>query len=362
MFDHTTISGNELREEHGKILDSSINQGLNAFNPDMMYEQLAKDYSMAEKVYGETMLQAVTGDEADVIERNLRFPEYKRELKSKLRKKAEELKKEGLLDRDFNITEKGFEVAALTLYLEELDKLEAKGLGEKRNKDKSHYGEPSAVKNFKKHDRYKDISVRSTVRQGIRRGHTSLQVEDLKVYERTSRGKIHVIYALDASGSMKGEKISVCKKAGVALAFKAIHEHDKVGLLVFGSSIEDCVLPTSDFSVFLKAITRIKAKKQTDIALTISKAIDMFPLENITKHLVLISDIMPTVGTDPSQNTLDLVSKAKDLGITISVVGIGIDDGLELAKRIVELGNGRLYIIKDLEKLDTVVLEDYYAI
>ena len=30
------------------------------------------------------------------------------------------------------------------------------------------------------------------------------------------------------------------------------------------------------------------------------------------------------------------------------------------AEKIVELGNGKLYIIKDVENVDSVVLEDYY--
>jgi len=39
-----------------------------------------------------------------------------------------------------------------------------------------------------------------------------------------------------------------------------------------------------------------------------------------------------------------------------------LKEGIDLAKKIVEIGNGRLYIIKDLENLDKIVLEDYYAL
>ncbi|MBS3112402.1 VWA domain-containing protein, partial [Candidatus Woesearchaeota archaeon] len=168
---------------------------------------------------------------------------------------------------------------------------------------------------------------------------------------------------LDASGSMKGDKIGMCKKAGVALAYRAIQERDKVGLVVFGSEVEDVVYPTSDFGLFLKAIVRIRARKQTDIAKTIESAIRLFPHENITKHLVLITDAVPTVGSDPEGQTLSLVSRAKDVGITVSVIGIGInEEGIELAKKIVEIGEGRLYVVKDLNNLDSIVIEDYYSL
>ena len=162
---------------------------------------------------------------------------------------------------------------------------------------------------------------------------------------------------------MKGNKISLCKKAGIALAFKAIDEMDKVGLIVFGSKIEEQVHPTSDFSVFLKAITKIRPKKQTNIALTIERAIEMFPRDDVTKHLVLITDSVPTVGDDPTKNTLNLVERAASLGITISVIGIYIEkEGIELAKKIVEISNGRLYVVKALDNLDRIVLEDYYSL
>ncbi len=360
---HSIVEGNEEKVSQGQMLESSINQGMFNFNPDMMFDKLVESYSNAEKMYGEGVLRAVTGEDPNSLKKNLKFPEYQRELKNKMKKKAEAMRKDKLIDKDGTITSKGFELAALTLYTSELDKLEAKGLGERKSKDASHYGERGDVRTFKKSDRYKDIAIKKSIKSSIRRGHSKLLMEDLKVHERESRGKIYVIYGLDASGSMKGSKIGMCKKAGVALAFRAIQEKDRVGLLVFGSEIEDVVYPTSDFSMFLKSIVKIRAKKQTDIAKTVERAIRMFPSDNVTKHLVLITDAVPTVGDDPFRETINLVSSAKDSGITVSVIGIGLDEeGVELSKKIVEIGGGRLYVIKDLENLDTVVLEDYYSL
>ena len=345
------------------LLDSVINQGLFAFNPDMMFERLVKDYTNAEKLYGESMLRLATGYDNNALRKNIKFPEFQRELKNKMKKKLQDMKDEGLLDDEGNIEEKGVELASLTLYMQELDDLRAKGLGEKKTKKPMVYGEKGNTRNYRKHDRYQDIALKETIKNAIRRGHTQIETEDLKVFEKDSKGKIYIIYALDASGSMKGNKISLCKKAGIALAYKAIDEQDKVGLIVFGTEIKEQVQPTSNFSLFLKAITQIRAQKQTDIALTIERAIEMFPRENVTKHLVLITDAAPTVGDDPNKNTLNLVERAAALGITISVIGIQIEkEGTELAKKIVEIGNGRLYIIKELENLDRIVLEDYYSL
>ena len=43
---------------------------------------------------------------------------------------------------------------------------------------------------------------------------------------------------------------------------------------------------------------------ETDIVATLRKAIELFPSEGITKHLMLITDALPTVGEEPEKDTL----------------------------------------------------------
>lgn len=360
---HELINGNEQKMDYGRMLDSSISQGLFSFNPDMIYDKVAKDYNTAEKLYGETFLRAISGYDPTAIKKNIKIPEFQRELKNKIKKNVEALKDEGLINKQGEITDKGLELASLVLYMEELDDLRAKGLGEKKSKKLFVYGDKENVRPYRKHDRFRDIALKKSIKQSIRKGHTTIEPEDLMVFEKDSKGKIYIIYCLDASGSMKGKKIAMCKKAGIALAYKAIDEHDKVGLMVFGSEIEESIAPTSDFSLFLKSIAKIRAKKQTDLALTIEKAIELFPKDDVTKHLILITDANPTAGNDPKRSTLNLVERAAANGITVSVIGIGLDkDGEEFSKKIVEIGQGNLHVIKDLDNLDKIVLHDYYSL
>ena len=162
---------------------------------------------------------------------------------------------------------------------------------------------------------------------------------------------------------MKGKKIENCKKAGVALAFKAIQEKDLVGLMVFGKSVKTKIQPTSDFQLLLSEITKIRAFNETDLAGTIKGSIEMFPSIDVTKHLILLTDALPTVGEEPEKDTLEAASLAKTNGITISVIGINLDDkGKNLAEKIVQIGEGKLYAAKETEDLDMVVLDDYYSL
>jgi hypothetical protein len=41
--------------------------------------------------------------------------------------------------------------------------------------------------------------------------------------------------------------------------------------------------------------------------------------------------------------------------------GINLDDkGRKFAEKVVQLGDGRMYIVKEVEEIDSIVLEDYY--
>jgi Mg-chelatase subunit ChlD len=161
---------------------------------------------------------------------------------------------------------------------------------------------------------------------------------------------------------MKGEKLKIAKKAGIALAFKAIQEKNKVGIVVFGSDIKEYVEPTLNFMELLRRLTEIRASMETDISKSITKATELFP-KNDTKHLILLTDALPTKGLIPENETLQAVSKARSEKITISLVGINLDTkGLELATKITELGQGKLYKVTDLANVDKIVLEDYAAV
>jgi len=360
---HSVLENDKETIDKGKLIRDSINQGFNSFTPDLIYQQLVKNYSMARHIFGPSLLKLATGYNPDYIKKNINIPEFQKELRFRIEKNIEKLKEEGLLNKDHTINDKGIELASLVMYFEELDKLIPTGiLGQKVHKKASVYGSKEDVRDYKKSDRYKDIAIKKSAKLAIRRGHKNLDEKDLRVYERQSQGQSYIVYALDASGSMKGAKINACKRAGIALAYKAIEEKDKVGLIVFGSEIKTIIHPTQNFSHLIKSITSARASRETDLAATLKKSIELFPDGNITKHLILITDALPTIGKEPEQETLQEASMARNKGITISLIGINLNEkGKKLAEKIVELGEGKLYTVKNIENIDKVVLEDYYT-
>lgn len=359
---HSVMENDQDTIDKGKLIRESVNQGISSFTPDLMFEQMVKNYSMAKNLYGETIIRELTGYEEDFVKNNIKIPEFQREIKKKMKQKIDDMRKEGIVEKDGTITEKAVELSAIVTFMEEINKFSQKNdFGERVSKKISIHGDKEDHRNYRKGDRYRDFALKASIKNAIRRGHKTLLKDDLKTYTRQSRTKNTIIYAVDASGSMKGKKIDSAKRAGIALAYNAIVEQDQVGLLVFGAEILDKIMPTDNFSLLLKTLAKVKASKETDLTNTIKEAILMFPDTDSTKHLIILSDAVPTIGKEPEKETLAQVMVAKSKGITISMIGIALDKkGTELAQKIAELGEGRFFTATNLDELDTIVLQDYY--
>ncbi|MBI4738883.1 VWA domain-containing protein [Candidatus Woesearchaeota archaeon] len=361
---HSVLNNDSQKIEEGKIIQDALSQGIGAFTPDLLFEKLIKNYKMTKKLIGESLIRYLSGYDPAYVEKNLGIPEFVRHLKEHINKRIGQLRADGVIDKQGVITETGIELSALVLYIEELDTIIPYGIqGERVHKKNALYGAKEGSKLYRKGDRYRDIDIRKSAKTAIRRGHRRLKLEDLRTFELKSKGACYIIYGLDASGSMLGEKIKVCKKAGVALAYRALRQHDHVGLIVFDTDIKEAIAPTRNFNQLLTAISRIHATAETNLAATIKKSIELFPPVHATKHLLLLTDALPTKGKDPQKETIEAAGLAAMNHITISLVGINLDDqGKQLAQKITEVGRGKLYIVRNVNEVDKIVLEDYYRI
>jgi len=333
--------------ENGKLLSESYDYNLSSFQPDLLFEQLCNNYRQAKKLFGQTMIRELTGYDQEYIEKNVNIPEFREDLKSRIGNKVDELREKKLIDEEGKVSNEGIKLASIIRYTEELDRLTTKGFGKEQKHEKGIYGERADSKPYKK-ERFHDINIRSSVKKAIRRGHKQVEKEDLVVNERKERSKITIVYGVDASGSMRGPKLSMAKRAGVALAYQAIQDKNDVGLIIFTSKIENSLEPSREFLSILQALTVVRASLETDISLTIEEANKLLGSKKGAKHLVLLTDALPTVGI------------ARENNITISLIGINLDEsGERLAKKMTRIGNGKLYLAKDSDEVDAIILEDY---
>jgi Mg-chelatase subunit ChlD len=358
----SVVEHDENAIDDGKLMSDALNNGFSGFNPDMMFDSLKKDFSTAKHLYGERMLRIVSGYSPDYIKKNIKIPEFQRELQEKMDNKEEELKEKGLIDKDGTITEKGITLASLIMYTEELNNLTAKGLhGEKEIKKKNTgIGEKDEIRPFRKGDSYKNLDIQKSIKKAIKRGHDSIEKNDLRAIEKVDKGSVYVIYCIDSSGSMKGKKIEAAKKAGIALAYKMLDKKDKVAVVSFSTKIVETLPFTDNFMSILYNIAKIKASKETNMTGALNEAFIMFPKTNATKHIILLTDALPTIGKNPENEVLESISFLRNNGITVSLIGLNMDEkGEDFGKKITNISQGGFYRVKNLEDIDTIILEDY---
>lgn len=354
----STVDSGETDKDKGKLAEEMINNSIGSFTPDIMFNNLVDNFRNAEKLYGETIIRELTDFEPGYIEKNINIPEFKKELKKNIAANVKELQSDKIINSQYILTEQGYDLVAIQLCKQELEKLKIKGFGNKKTKKKDIYGEKVDYSDFNSQSRYRDVSIAKTIKNAARRKHEQIKTKDIKVYDKRKKGKIDIIYCLDSSGSMKGEKLSLCKRAGIALSYKAIKDNNQAGLLVFDSEIRKKIEPTSDFNYFLHELIRIRAKNQTNISQVIETAASMLEKSKNTKHIVVLSDAMPNVGE--TEKVYEAAAIASSKKITISFIGVSLDKkGEEIAKKIVELANGRLYKVSKLDNVDSILLEDY---
>ena len=105
-FMHSVLENDKKTIDSGKLISDAINQGMSSFTPDLMFEQLVKNYTMAKHIYGESIIRLVSGYEPDYVRKNIGIPEFQKELKEKIQEKIEQLKEDGFLNKDDSLSEK----------------------------------------------------------------------------------------------------------------------------------------------------------------------------------------------------------------------------------------------------------------
>ncbi|MBI4144248.1 VWA domain-containing protein [Candidatus Woesearchaeota archaeon] len=345
------MNDNSYGEGVGQLVLDSIDNCVGQFVPDILFEQLVKEYSNARRILGPRLIRLLTGFEMDDIERNARYPEFARTLKDNLLKNVERLRNAEIIDEHGVLTEKAVECAGVEL----LKSAEQEVFGEP-SKRISRQGEEKDLRKYRSGDYYKDVNIPATIRE-VTRNNAQLDYSSLIVNNKVLSKGCQIIFALDASISMRGEKISVGKKAGASLALRAMNNKDRVGVVVFGTDIKESIAPSLVLKDVLHALVRARPSTQTDIARTILYSSSLFSFSG-KKHLVIITDAFPTIGAE--DDVIEEVSKAGKLGITITVIGIDVDaHGRMLAEKMALLGNGKFYIAESISDIPTLVLQDY---
>jgi uncharacterized protein YegL len=166
----------------------------------------------------------------------------------------------------------------------------------------------------------------------------------------TKRIPLHLILAIDCSGSMDGGKLEKVKTT-VDKLVDHLTENDSLGIIGFSGDVWEVLgaLPMSKENKLL-AKSKMKALRplnMTNLSDALSMAMEKAVIADPTKtsRIILLTDGLPTTGVCDKDSLLKIASNANQK-VSISTFGYGDDFDAELMASISKMGRGNNFYIK----------------
>lgn len=153
-----------------------------------------------------------------------------------------------------------------------------------------------------------------------------------------------VVFCLDRSGSMEGEKIDQAR-AALKFCLNRLNAEDRFGLVIFNSDIEIFrhQLSPADSKTRNEALAffqRSSATGGTFIDGALQMSLDMFEDGSRPRYLVFLTDGLPTVGTRNAKEILAHAADKNRFKARVFTWGVGYDLNAGLLNDLAEQGRG----------------------
>ncbi|MFH1893425.1 MAG: VIT domain-containing protein [Candidatus Zixiibacteriota bacterium] len=160
---------------------------------------------------------------------------------------------------------------------------------------------------------------------------------DLKQEEGAAAPK-NVLFVLDVSGSMAGEKIEQAKQA-LRFCLNSLNENDRFGIVSYSDEITRLfpeMLEASRESVreAIAAVNQLKAEGGTNINMALLEAIGIGGDRSFADYIIFLTDGEPTVGETNPQHIAENIKIANKAGWKIFSFGVGYDVDAKLLDRL----------------------------
>ncbi len=269
--------------------------------------------------------------------------------------------------RGYNITRRG-----ITLLLEKLapriwDSNQVIGQGRHRIGKKLLVGEGRIVgmRNWRFGDRYRDVSLKDTLRQAIRNRHETITREDIMVVKRDIRSRMDIVICLDLSGTMNQlDKLWYGKESAIALSLATTNFGDRIGLVSFSNMAKVVSDLTANSYLLTERVLDLDLHENafTNIGYGLLTARSLFARHSKSQgkqHIILVSDGDATAPHPaPGRFAIKEAAKAIRKGITISCICINEENAdPDLMQKIARIGHGQITLIGDTREIKDAIVE-----
>jgi len=206
-------------------------------------------------------------------------------------------------------------------------------------------------------------------RKGQEEGYFMLLLAPKRAWAQREIGAKDLVFVLDKSGSMQGEKIEQAKEA-LLFSLRNLHEDDRFGLVTFSTEVDRFsreLLPATQENVkrAVKFVKSIEAEGGTNLMEAALAGVKLLrqPTPGRPQMLVLLTDGLPTVGETDIAKIIREVTNANHASARkgrLFSFGVGYDVNTTLLDKLAEENGGAAQYVKPEENLE-MALSRFYS-
>lgn len=184
-------------------------------------------------------------------------------------------------------------------------------------------------------------------------------------------GPKDIVFVLDRSGSMDGEKIMQAQQA-LQYILSNLDEQDRFAIVSFDDRIDSQVeflqpVTASSIKQARSYVAALYARGNTDIEGALQRGLEMFRFaetrRNATQSIIFLTDGLPTAGVFDEAKIIELVRLGNlSVEASIHVLGVGYDVNTHLLDRIAAQNHGDVMYVQPGESLETTLTSFYSQI
>ncbi len=168
-----------------------------------------------------------------------------------------------------------------------------------------------------------------------------------------------IIFVVDKSGSMKGEKMEQAKGA-LKYCVKSLNEGDKFGIISFSTDVDELdssLLPATSKNVekAVKFIDNLEAKGGTNIDDALQTALKKKPGRGRPRIIAFLTDGLPTVGVRDVDAILKNAEKVRNDSVRMFTFGVGYDVNTHFLDKLAEKNHGVPQYVEPSEDIEVAV-------
>jgi len=168
-----------------------------------------------------------------------------------------------------------------------------------------------------------------------------------------------IIFTIDTSGSMSGDKIEQAKNA-LKFCITNLNEKDKFNVVSFSDSVDTFkkeILPSSKKykKEAVKFTEKIEASGGTNINEALKTTTDFTNKSNKNSTILFLTDGQPTVGITDTDEILKNLKKFNNKKTRVFVFGVGFDVNIQFLDKLSQDNHGYSEYVRPEESIETTV-------